>query len=108
MSRNAMSDREAMRWERQRAGGLLRFMLIHGVVMWGLPTALLAAVVTEVASPLIDARRTFVEQLGFNLVAMPFGGILYGWVLWNIRASQHRRWLGEARRVARSGTSVSR
>ncbi|HYN62960.1 MAG TPA: hypothetical protein VES36_00030 [Candidatus Limnocylindrales bacterium] len=96
-----MSDRRAQGWGRLRQRGQLRFILVHGVVVWGGATA----VITAAFSALIGSERAFVEQLGINLIGFPLaGGIVYGPLVWATAEYQYERW---QQAVARRHTHAS-
>ena len=75
-----MSAERADRWAEVRKGGRTRFVVLHGVVGWGLTTALLFSVVM----PLINENDTFPELLPTALITFPIGGIAFGWFLWGV------------------------
>ena len=96
-----MSDRQAQRWARQRQRGLLRFILVNGVVYWGCLSAVLAAAFGQ----LLGTERAFIEQVGINLIFFPLGGgIIFGPLVWSIAESQYEQW---QRAVARRHTHAS-
>ena len=93
-----MSDRQALRWERKRKLGRLRFTLVYGVVFWGGGTAVLAAVLDK----LFGNDRTLVDLLSRNLVAFPITGLIFfGPVVWVLSESNYQSWL-RAKRHAKS------
>ena len=83
-----MSDKQAERWARQRRGGRLRFILLRGVLGWGVVAALLAAAF----DPWWGTSRTFAEALGINLIGFPIAGIWVGAMTWAQRERQYQRW----------------
>jgi len=84
-------SRESQKVERLRkivAGGPWRFILLRGVIGWGLLTAVLFAFVM----PLVDeSSQTFFDRLPLALVIFPSGGVLWGAMMWYYFK---RRWQG--------------
>jgi hypothetical protein len=74
----------------QRAARLIsqgrrRFVLIYGVLGWGVPVA--------IGMALDEATKTglpgFLRQLAIGLVLFPLGGILFGRLLWRFMVRKH-------------------
>jgi hypothetical protein len=72
------------RWEAIRARGLARYVLVNGVLLYGLPLFLLMNFVVhpEHAGP---------RALAISGLAWGFGGALFGWVMWHARDRLYRR-----------------
>lgn len=72
------------RWERVRARGLGRYVLVQGVLAYGLPLFLLMNFVVHR------------EYLGWRVilasaVAWTLGGAVFGWAVWHARERLYRR-----------------
>jgi len=65
------------RLRRLRDVGHLRFVLLHGVLGWGIPTAALVSLVSW-----WWLRERFWESLPATLVVFAAGGVLFGEWMW--------------------------
>lgn len=74
------------RWEQIRKGGAMRFVLVWGVLYWGVVSALLASVMGALLG-----WASFLESLRWNIVAFPLGGALWGVTMWAYFESKHQR-----------------
>ncbi|WP_325892751.1 hypothetical protein [Grimontia sp. NTOU-MAR1] len=63
--------------EQKIAMGMSKHILVYGVLLWGIPTAIFYAAIT----PLFTGKG-FIEALSFSLWAFPLGGIFYGLYSW--------------------------
>lgn len=70
--------REWRKWASIRARGSSRFILLAGVLGWGLPVAILwAAITSRMASV-----EEFASYLIPAIVLFPLGGYLWGLLMW--------------------------
>jgi hypothetical protein len=60
--------------------GRSKFVLLYGVLLWGIPTGILFALVRGYS----DGWGTFLPQLILSLILFPLGGILYGRLMWKL------------------------
>lgn len=74
------------RWERIRKGGAVRFVLMWGVLYWGLLTAVLASAITA-----LFGSAGFLESLRWGIVGFPIAGALWGAFMWAHFESRYRR-----------------
>jgi hypothetical protein len=65
--------------------GRSRFVLLYGVIGWGVPVAIGVAV-NEAFS---TGMPGFLRQLAIGLVVFPLGGILFGRWLWRRMVQMH-------------------
>lgn len=67
------------KWAKIREKGKQRFVLVNGVLGWGVPTAILWALLMEFLDPLenIWVRPTIA------LIIFPIAGIAFGHLTWN-------------------------
>jgi predicted lysophospholipase L1 biosynthesis ABC-type transport system permease subunit len=72
------------RWERVRAGGLARYILVHGILLYGLP---LFALMTFV----VHRERLSLAFVLASALLWAIGGALFGWVMWHLRERMYRR-----------------
>lgn len=76
--------RSIRQWERVRAQGLRRYVVVHGMLAYGLPLFLVMTFVVHR------------EHLAWRFVlvsaaAWALGGALFGWVMWHARDRLYRR-----------------
>lgn len=73
-----MENRETQKKRQQKiAMGLAKHILVYGVMLWGVPTALFYAAITPVFT-----GKSFIESLSFSIWAFPLGGVFYGLYSW--------------------------
>jgi|1186.fasta_scaffold139987_2 hypothetical protein len=60
--------------------GRSKFVLLFGVLLWGLPTAILFALTRGY----LDGWDSFLPQLIIALILFPLGGILWGRIMWKL------------------------
>ncbi|HEX4415465.1 MAG TPA: hypothetical protein VH107_17670 [Lacipirellulaceae bacterium] len=88
-----MTDQEAARWEKKRQQGQLRFTVIFGILLWGLPVGLIWPVAM---SAILGWKFTFPFR-ALSMAVFMFGGIFFGRRLWN---SFERRYAARAKAIA--------
>ncbi|WP_432722853.1 hypothetical protein R0381_001439 [Jeongeupia wiesaeckerbachi] len=71
-----MND-DRQRWERIRAGGFWRCLLLRGALGWGLPFCALWSVIAEMLG-VATMRTALIEALPLGLVA----GLVWGFACW--------------------------
>jgi hypothetical protein len=69
-----------------RSGGRRRFVLLYGVLGWGVSTAILFSLWQGYA----DGWDGFVFKLITALVLFPLGGVLWGRFMWWFMERKHR------------------
>jgi hypothetical protein len=74
------------RWEQIRKGGAMRFVLVWGVLYWGVVTGLLFSVMRALLG-----SASFLESLRWSIVIFPLGGVLFGASMWAHFESKHQR-----------------
>lgn len=57
--------------------GMVRFIVLRGVLGWGITTALIVQMIMSFSSD-----KSFFDGLTTSLITFPLGGILYGYVTW--------------------------
>lgn len=72
------------RWQKIRDQGPLRFIVVRGMLGWGLPTAVLWCGLMTVFTD-----REFVPLLTAALIGFPIGGLVWGGAMW-FMAEKHR------------------
>lgn len=81
---NPPSNR-AQRWERIRAKGPIHFVIVYGVLAWGIGTALLFSLFMSLIAGW-DLTRLLLALLLF-----PLGGFIWGGVTWVVSERRHNR-----------------
>lgn len=75
------------KWEKQRKVGVLRFILVRGVVAWGAPMLLVMYVM-----PTLTSGRTFaIESLLLNLGLWATAGAVFGAAIWYGSEANYRK-----------------
>lgn len=67
-------------WEKLRGRGKWSFILIHGVLLWGVSTALLFSLIFSLVM-VCDFMSIFV----FSIILFPLGGVIWGYFMWIFR-----------------------
>lgn len=83
-------DRTMKRWERIRKKGKARFIVLYGVIFWGL----LMTTCNVVVSILFQRDPflwMFLQGL-FYLVAFSLAGIPFGFIMWNSSEKMYNKW----------------
>lgn len=78
MSRVATERVATERWTKIRERGRKRFVLLYGVLGWGVPTALLFTIWNGFA----EGWDGLLAKLLISLVIFPIGGIFWGMLMW--------------------------
>jgi len=76
--------RSIQRWERTRSAGLARYILVHGILLYGLPLFLLMSFV-------VHRQRLSPAFLLASALLWTLGGALFGWAMWHVRERMYRR-----------------
>ncbi len=75
----AFTDENNARWKRIREQGLIRFVLVQGVIKWGIGTALAwLAFMTLVTG----GQYNYGTAVPYALIIFPSLGIVFGLALW--------------------------
>jgi len=72
------------RWERIRAQGMARYILVQGLIHYGLPLFVLMTFV-------VHREHLSVAFVGVSALLWAIGGALFGWVMWHVRERMYRR-----------------
>ena len=67
------------KWAKTREKGKQRFVLVNGVLGWGIPTAILWVILMEFIEPL---ENIWVRPI-IALIIFPIAGIAFGHLTWN-------------------------
>lgn len=80
------------RWEAHRARGKTHFVLVRGMLQWGIASAFLWA-----AGMAWLQGKDFATLLTVALVIFPIGGILWGVAVWNLMERKRQKHAGSPR-----------
>ena len=72
------------RWERIRAQGLARYIVVHGIIHYGLPLFVLMTFV-------VHREHLGLAFVGLSALLWTMGGAVFGWVMWHVRERMYRR-----------------
>jgi hypothetical protein len=75
-----LTKEQAKKWEKTRRMGRGKYTLIYGMLLWGIPTAILWAL----AMSAVQGWDRLPLLLVLALVAFPIGGIFFGRLMWKI------------------------
>jgi hypothetical protein len=87
-----MTPKQISRWEKTRARGRTRFVLIRGVLLWGLLTAIF---VTIVSAAMNGWHHWYVSAIIWLVIFPLFGGVVYGPLAWSSIETRYRRTVDE-------------
>lgn len=85
-------DQRFQYWEQTRTQGPWRFILLHGVLVWGLRSALLFAVVWILFSGEVPQGVPKVVILAVSMTLFPVGGVVLGQILWWASEKSYQAW----------------
>jgi len=73
-----MNQKQIEKWELTRHKGLVRFLFLKGVLLWGLPMFVIMTFVVNKTS--LDDT----SSLGFSLIIWALGGLGFGCFMWRV------------------------
>lgn len=85
-----MRHKDFQRWLKIRSRGLRRYVLVQGVLLYGLPMFVIMSV-------LLHREGQPLWLLGVSLLLWLLGGALFGWLLWRVNEWRFRRVLHRVR-----------
>lgn len=87
-----MNSPKSNKWEKIKAKGIVRYVLLHGVISWGIPTAILASILSTLwETKTLEFTNEFLSDLLISLVIFPLFGIVFGLWTWHIFDSKYKR-----------------
>ncbi len=81
---DAKQEAARARWQKIREQGPLRFIVVRGMLGWGLITAVLWC-----GLMMVFTEREFLPLLTAALIGFPIGGLVWGGAMW-FMAEKHR------------------
>jgi hypothetical protein len=86
--RTRLTDTQAARWEKARDGGRRRYVIVEGVLRFGVCCAVLSAVVHY----LLGSPGPLWGRLALNLVMAPIFGFWFGDRMWIANERRYAEW----------------
>jgi len=86
-----MTEREASAWSAVKARGRQRYILMTGILGWGLLMAFGVTLVTELFT---DPPGPLWGRLALALAIYPFGGFWFGQRMWSDNERRYVEWRG--------------
>jgi len=87
-----MNDKQRAKWEKMRAKGMWRFVLLYGVLWWGT-----FMIVGTSAYDYFLRHRSLSEELYISVPVYLVGGMVFGLAMWLVGEYQYRRSTGGLR-----------
>lgn len=75
------------KWESTRNKGRIYFVLVHGVIGWGVVTAVLWSLIMQVVFPV----NTFLVRTLIALILFPLGGLGFGLFMWHLNEKKYKQ-----------------
>jgi hypothetical protein len=80
-------------WEKTRAKGKKRFLIINGIFGWGIPTAILFTFITSFFdhhySIIFD--KDFIKTLVTSIIIFPASGLFWGLWVWGWTEKSYKK-----------------
>lgn len=87
MKSRGITDRQAARWARTRRGGRLRFILLYGVLGWGVLAGIIAAALRSWVE-----HGSFAQHVARPVMVLAVTGVGWGAWMWRVGERGYRRW----------------
>ncbi|MBU2886377.1 hypothetical protein KO507_11435 [Gilvimarinus agarilyticus] len=85
-----MDSRKKDRLERTVQKGMLKFILVSGVLGWGVSTAILFSIIQH-----FTGTTQTINTVVLSLVLFPVGGLFWGGAMWWFVKSQYKKMVSE-------------
>ncbi|MEM7784733.1 MAG: hypothetical protein AAF623_15390 [Planctomycetota bacterium] len=82
-----MKEKQFKKWTETRKRGMIYFVVVYGVLAWGLGTGILWSLLTSMMSGWEGTSLRFT----LGLIFFPIGGILFGVLMWFILEKQYKK-----------------
>jgi len=82
-----ITDRQAARWARTRRGGRLRFILLYGVLGWGVLAGIIVAALRWWAE-----QGSLAQHVALSVIVFAVTGVGWGAWMWRVGERGYRRW----------------
>lgn len=81
MKHTPMTDK-LEKWEKLRTKGKWNYILIYGVLGWGVGTGILFSLVFPLVMEAMGDKPPFLPVFAGSIVLFPLGGIAWAWFMW--------------------------
>jgi len=81
-----MKENQFVKWEAARAKGKLHFILVRGVLSWGLPMFIFMAFINK---PFADGFTS--EAAIVHYIVWPIAGVLFGVFTWHLSERLYKK-----------------
>ena len=81
MKHTSMTDK-LEKWEKMRAKGKWNYILIYGVLGWGVGTGILFSLFFPLVTEAMGIKAPFLPVFALSIVLFPLGGIAWAWFMW--------------------------
>ena len=85
-----IEKKQLERYERQLAIPKWKYILLYGVIGWGIAAAILVSLITMVLDR-HSIQHILQKEIWFNLIFFPIGGIVFGLYMRNFLPRQVKR-----------------
>ena len=80
-----MTEKQFAKWAKTRKMGRERFIWLHGVLIWGISTAILWSIFMMVS----QGFNTLPLNLAIALILFPIGGYFWGILMWKLSEKKY-------------------
>lgn len=81
-----MKDDQFKAWEKTRTKGKLKFVLVTGVLLWGLPMLIFMAFINK---PFTDGFTS--KSAIIHCIVWPLAGVVYGLLTWHYSERKYKK-----------------
>ena len=81
-----MNSAQLNKLEKVISKGKWHYIIIHGVIGWGVTTAVLFSLLQS-----FTGETSFTEAIGLSLIMFPVGGIAWGFFMWFYYNKQYNK-----------------
>ncbi|MDD2708158.1 MAG: hypothetical protein PHV34_09125 [Verrucomicrobiae bacterium] len=79
------------KWRKLRGKGKWNFILIYGVLLWGIGSALLFSLIFPLGLGWIGERVSFMPVFVGSVILFPLGGITWGYFVWMFNEKAYKK-----------------
>jgi hypothetical protein len=77
-------EQRIQRWSVTRKKGMGHFILLHGVIRWGVSSAVLFLLINLLIRRIFSLGVDLASDWPLAFVLFPVGGVLWGWSVWRM------------------------
>jgi hypothetical protein len=70
------------KWEKLRAKGKWNYILLYGVLGWGVSTGILFSLIFPLGMAATGSSAPFLPVFALSIVLFPLGGVAWGYSMW--------------------------